>query len=237
MKKKFSLCIISFFILIAIYLLHLYIVDKKLNYQPVVIATRTIEGRTLIDETMVKVINVPYSDSLFYYYSDINDVIGKYNDIDARIYQGEYLFKDKVSNIDNLIDKDHLLLEDNYSTYGILVDLATSSGNTLIKGQYVNLYASIYDESNNIIVDEVLKDLLILGIRDYSGLDINDPNSSKVPYIINIAVKSNYIPLLIEISEKGKMMLYVSSGGYNLKESSILKEDSKILIELNSYNP
>ncbi len=227
-SKVIKFCLFIIFI-IGLYAIHLWSIDYYKNYQTIYIANYDISARTQIDDSMIKAIKVPDNDLIDNYYQSELEIIGKYVKNNNVIYQGQVISKVDVEDSKDMIDFDYLTLENSYSIYPIILDDETIASNNLVAGQKVNLFVGLINEKNNLIVDELIKNVEIKSIKDRNGLDINKEDSTLIPYIINISVKSEYLNLLIIADELGFIKLFGDNTTYNKNDSSVLKEESLVL--------
>ena len=229
MKKLISYIILGLLSFILIYVGHLFLLKHQLNYQEILIAKQDILPKTALKEEMFDIIKIPDNQTLNEYARSYKDIIDKYSSIDQVIYQNSFININALESENTLNGLSHLLLNQGQTTLPLPIDVMQTAGNSIEVGQKVNMYALLTDEENNLIVDLLIENINVLAIKDHNGYDLENINSTKIPYLINLGINDEYIPLIIKIQKIGEIKLYANDKTYNIKAESKLYQDSLIL--------
>lgn len=230
MKKRIIFTVLALLIFISFGFLYVYKLKKEMILTvKVPIAAQTITSRSEIKLNDIEYIEIVDGYLLDNIETDINNIVGKYLDIYATIPKGSLFYKDLLEDIDELPDEPHLKLKNDQASFSIITDLNQLSGNTIVEGQHVDVYVSIAQRNEKPIFDLLINNVRVLSVKDRKGLDLNDPKSSKIPYICVLAVSTNSLPLLSNASKIGNIELYVTSNSYNDLSESVINENSIVL--------
>lgn len=116
-------------------------VANAVNPVPVVIANTEIPSHTQITEDMLSTVNLPSSsippDAMR---GDLESYVGMWTPYNSSIPQNSYLFENYVVDKDELSDSAILNLDAGEVAFPLLVDLESSSGNSILPNTYVDLY-------------------------------------------------------------------------------------------------
>lgn len=208
-----------------------FALKKSIDAVEIPIAKTEIVPRTKITEDMIEILEVPKASISENVYTDKQDIINKYNDIEAKIPKGSFFFKELLFEEEQLPDYPSLKLKEGQSVFALSSDLIKSSGNTLMPNQKIDLYVTIEKKKELPITDLFLQDVRILNIKDKKGNTINEKNTA-IPYVINLAIRSEYMEYLKIASKIGTIDLYATTLQRDTEECT-LNQESKILEELN----
>lgn len=209
------------------------VVDRKIDLVEVPFAKVDIKPRTKIDETMIGYKKVPkmYVDELCY--ENKKQVMGKYTEISGLIPKGSLFYKSMLYQKKQMPDYPSLQLKQGQTAYSLPSDLVKLSGNTITSNQKVDVYVTIPQKKENPIIDRLVKGVRVLSIKDRKGLDIDDEDSTKIPYVVILAVSDEIVPYLNTAAKIGSIDLYAPAADYGKDEESIFIAESKVLPYLN----
>lgn len=201
-------------------------VNHELELIEVYVAKDDLRARTLMDESVIRLVKVPKA-----YLSDAvvikkEDIVGKYIKLNSSIPKGSLVYLSSIERLDDAIDEPALLLNVNQAVFAIEVNLSSTSGNTLQKGSKVDIYATIKNNRDT-IVDLLFKQVRVLSIKDKNGNEVND-ESNQIPKIMLIAMDQNEIPILTKVIAMGDITITPTSEFFS-EEECILYESSVIL--------
>ncbi len=229
-KKVIGVGVISVILLVLInYLLFNLALSNKIALVEVYVANRNIYPRTEIKETDLKTIKIPKAYLIDKAVKKKSDIIGKYTEIQGMIPKGSLFYQEMLHDKNDLPDYPSLLLKSSQVSFAIQSDVVRSSGNTLTVGQKVDLYVTINRKDGPPIVDCLIKAVRITAIKDRNGLAISDSKSSKIPYVVVIAVEQSQVEYLKVATKIGALDLYGVNTSYQDNEESLLQKDSKVL--------
>ena len=200
--------------------------NKKLDLVEVPVASIQIEPRTKIEETMIKMIEVPRALLNEDCVLDKKDAIHKYTEIEGIIPEGSLLYKSMLFDEEELPDYPALKLKENQNVFTLPTDLVKSSGNSLTNNQMVDIYVTITPKKENPITERLLTSVRILNVIDRKGIDMKD-SELNIPSVINLAIHEEYISLLKKASEMGTIDIYATA--YPQNEECLLNTESAIL--------
>ena len=229
MKNKLvKLIVLLLFSIIVFGLFSIYS-EYKLNYINVLVSNQIIYPKTKLSEEMFYTIKIPNHNIYENYVKDFSEISNKFSSITQIINKDEIINYNFIDN-SNIYDKDSFLLLNNEQTlYTLPIDILDSFGNSINLYQNVDLYGEIELDDHSIIIDLLLSNIRVLDIKDHSGVDINNNNSTKIPYLINIAIDNQYIPLLMNLEKIGKIKIFINDTTYDIKKESSLNENSLLL--------
>ena len=99
---------------------------------------------------MIEILEVPKASISENVYTDKQDIINKYNDIEAKIPKGSFFFKELLFEEEQLPDYPSLKLKEGQSVFALSSDLIKSSGNTLMPNQKIDLYITTFRKEKGI---------------------------------------------------------------------------------------
>lgn len=236
MKKSIIKILLIFLCSMLLVLLDIVLVNEfaknKLHLVEVYVAKHDIKPREEISLDDIGKIYVPQiyvSDNA---YIDINDIIGKYTDIQGKIPKGSLFYKSMLFNVEDLPDYPSLELLDNQVAYSLACDILSLQGNSIVKGQRVDIYVTLTKNFEVPFVDKLVSNVRVIAIKDNKGYDLDHPKSTGIPYIIIMALNNESIEYLAKAEKVGTIKLIASNNSYSNMEAS-LNENSMLLSYLN----
>lgn len=203
-------------------------VNRKLDLTVTYVAAHTLKPRTLIAENDILEIRVPSSYLLERTLTDKDDIIGKYTEIQGMIPAGSPFYRDMVKDRSELPDSPYLQLKEGQSAYTMKTDLAKLGG-TLTPGQRVDIYATFDVNRERPVTGCLIENARIIAIKDYRGLDIDDPESTGTVDMVIIAVNDEDIELLTLSEKTGEVRLFASNRSYDTDHEASRPEHSPAL--------
>lgn len=201
----------------------------RIDLVEVVVAASPIPPRTKIEASMLKTIKVPKTALPKEIYVEANQVVGLYTDIATSLVPDAYFFKPILFHDYELPDEPQQMLKEGQVAFSINADLLKTSGNTLIAGQYVDVYGSLYRSNQEPIVDKVVENVRIVAIKDAKGNDVVIRNSSQTPKVIILAIDDQVITTLKKVVKLGALDVYPVAKKHETLDESIIVEHSQIL--------
>lgn len=230
-KRKILLAATFLFVLIVLisFLAYKIVSVKKIEVLEVWVAKEIIYPRTKISEkhlTLIKVPKVYLNDDVIY---KKEDLINKYTQIYATVAKGALFYQDYLEDLENLTAYPDLLLKKDQVSYSLPSDLLKSAGNSLVTGQKVDLYVTLNLKDQPPLTDCLIKAVRITAIKDRAGLDLTNPKSSRIPYLVVLAIDANQVKYLKAIGKIGSIDLLGVNVNYGENEESLLQMESLIL--------
>lgn len=217
------------FIMILNYLIFNIAIKKELDMVKIPVVKQTIYPRSKISEKDISFIEVPsvFIDDNFY--TDTFDIINKYTDIRAVMPKSSLFYKELLFEEKMLPDYPAILLNDGQVAYNMATDLIKLSGNSIVLGQKVDIYTTISKRNEKPIVDLLVKSVRVIGVKDKKGIDVNNPDSSKIPHIVLLALDKELLPIVRAAAEIAELELVAFSHKSSETRESILNKDALIL--------
>lgn len=173
--------------------------------QPVTVpyAKTRIEAGSLITEAMVGTIEVPPAMLQGDPYRDTNAVVGMYAQADSIIPEGSLFYGRSVVTKDELPDGGILGdYPDNYVLYSLDVNINSTYGNSILPGNYIDIYLKATNNTTNkIMVGKLLKNVKVLAVKDSSGNSVfKNQEEQSTPSQLIFALPNEYWTLLTKAS-------------------------------------
>lgn len=173
--------------------------------QPITVpyAKTRIEAGSLITEDMVGTIEVPPSMLQGDPYRDTNAVVGKYAQADSIIPEGSLFYGRSVVSKEELPDGGILGdYPDGYVLYSLDVNINSTYGNSILPGNYIDIYLKATNTtSNKIMVGKLFKNVKVLAVKDSSGNSVfKNQEQQSTPSQLIFALPYEYWILLTKAS-------------------------------------
>lgn len=196
-------------------------IDHQLDLVNVPIASETLPVRTIIDETHIAWIAMPRAYVPENIVVDAEALLGQLTRLDGRIEAGSFFTKTSLESPEMVKDGANALLKAGQAVFTLSVDVRSTSGNTLLPHQRVDLYFSLQHQQS-LIVDKLIGNVRILAIKDKQGLDLK--NAKDLPKYILVAVDATLIPTLTKAMALGELTLTPSIAPSDAPESVVVKD-------------
>lgn len=229
MKSKKPVLGIS---LIAIVLINFLVfkisLKKEVDLVKIPVSRETIYPREKISKDDIDYIEVPSIFITDLMFTDEADIINMYSDIQTRIPKNSPFYKENLFKEEDLPDYPAILLKEDQVVYNLNTDLIKLSGNSIVVGQKIDIYTTLVKRNEKPIVDLLVSSVRVIGVKDKKGVDIGNPESSKIPYIVLLALDKDIMPIVRSSDEIAKLELYAHSKN-TPEDESVLNEEAKIL--------
>ena len=214
------LCIV---LVLAVSLLFNICVEGRINTKPTYIAAHDILPRTMITEEDLIEVSVPEQYLLDHTFNDKYEIVGKYTDIQGKIPAGSPFYKSMLYDSEDLPDYPGLQLREGQAVFSVQADAAAGS---FSPGMRVNIHASVRKRDDSLLTDCLIENARILDIKDFNGLSVSDPESTGIPYLLEIAVNKSDLNILLLCEEEGDLYFFASSDSYGISNEAVLQENS-----------
>ena len=181
-------------------------VKAAINPVSVPYALQSIAPRTKITSDMVGTISVPPSMIKGSPYMNVNQIIGKYVNIESTIPKGSLFYAGSIVNLSDLPDAVIYEYPDGHVLVNMDVNTSTTYGNMIYPGNYVDMYLKVVnnidedetsDITDKIMIGKLIENIKVLAVLDSSGNDVfNDLNNIGTPAQLIFAVPEEYHILL-----------------------------------------
>lgn len=180
-KNKNTVTVIGVLIIILVLFFgYRYEINKQVSpVTGIPVASETIQPRTLITEDMIDYISVApivLQDSVI---RSRNAIVGKYSAANTLIPQGSMFYKNTVVEQSDLPDAAFVDLEDGQIPYNFPVTMASTYGNSIYPGNYIDIYMKSYNENGELMVGKLIENVKVLAVKDNQGQNVFE-NSDEV---------------------------------------------------------
>ncbi len=205
--------------------------NRQIQLQKTYVAAKDISPRTKISESDLIEIEVPKAYLQDYTVVEKEDIIGKYTEIQGMIPAGSPFYKSMLYEESDLPDYPSTQLKSGQVAYSMNVDLS-SLGGILKSGQRVDIHYSFVTKDDVTITGCLIQNARIIAIKDHRGIDIEDEDSSKTPYLAILAIDEEDVSLLTLADSLGQVKLITSSSTYDQDTEASRVNDSAVLTYL-----
>lgn len=160
MAASLSLAVVG-----SVYAYNAYAVETAVNPTKVVLVKNDIQPHTKITEEMIFEREVPGKAIPPNAFTTKEQIVGKYTTEGFGISANSFFLKNNVKSKNELPDSAILSLENGEVAFPLLVDLETSSGNSIVPGTYVDLYfLNMEGSQGELMTDQDEKSVLFGGL-------------------------------------------------------------------------
>ncbi|QZY88664.1 Flp pilus assembly protein CpaB (plasmid) [Exiguobacterium acetylicum] len=147
------------------YAYNAYAVEKAVDPTKVVLVRKDIQPHTKITEEMIFEREIPGNAIPPNAYLNKEEVVGKYTTEGFGISANSFFLKNNVLSKNKLPDAAILSLQGGEVAFPLLVDLETSSGNSIVPGTFVDLYfLNVEGSQGELMTDATNKSVLFGGL-------------------------------------------------------------------------
>lgn len=161
--------IICFIVLIIGYNVR---INQKTELVKVYYANQTIQPKTKITDDMISSANVPTSFLVGSYYTNYNDIVGKYSNYNTVIASGSLFYNELLIEEENLPDSVFYNVPEGEVVVSFPVNTVSTYGNSIMPNNLINVYVKMIDDSGKIIYGRFIDDINVLAVKDSSGKNV-----------------------------------------------------------------
>ncbi len=173
LKNKNTVTILGVLACILIlYVAYNYRVKQAINPVLVPVAKVDIQPRTLITEDMVEYIQVPPAMINSNVIRDKVNIVNYYSNYNTLIPAGSMFFGSAVISKAELPDAAFIEVPEDKVLFNLPVTMATTYGNAMMPGGYIDLYFKGRNEQGDIMVGKLLSNIKILAVKDGAGKNV-----------------------------------------------------------------
>ena len=150
-------------------------VKQAVEPQTIPYAIKRIPANTLITKDMLSTIKVSKSfvDQNPKLITNMGQLIGKYVKYDTTIPEGGLFYSEdsviEASQKPNYITVD---LEKCHTVYSLAVNMHTTYANSIMPGDYIDLFASAVNDNGEVIVTKFIESIRVRDVRDSDGITV-----------------------------------------------------------------
>ncbi len=161
--------IICFIVLIIGYNVR---INQKTELVKVYYANQTIQPKTKITDDMISSANVPTSFLVGSYYTNYNDIVGKYSNYNTVIASGSLFYNELLIEEENLPDSVFYNVPEGEVVVSFPVNTVSTYGNSIMPNNLINVYIKMIDDSGKIIYGRFIDNINVLAVKDSSGKNV-----------------------------------------------------------------
>lgn len=165
------------------------------------VAKQTIQPRTLITDDMIKYISVPSVALTDNVIRNVNSIKGKYSAINTVIPEGSMFYSGVVVDADDMPDALFDDIKEDEIPYNFPVNMASTYGNAIVPGNYIDIYMKAVDDNGEIMVGRLLENVKVLAVKDSSGNHVfEDLSTNRTPAYLYFGINDEMHILLRKAS-------------------------------------
>ena len=136
------------------------------------VAATTIQPRTKITRDMITYIDVVPQMLKGGVIRNSSNIIGKYSNYNTMIPEGSMFYAETVVSSDELPDSAFVNVGDEEIPYSFPVTMASTYGNSIMPGNYIDIYMKAKDDDGRLIVGKLVENIEVLAVKDSSGKNV-----------------------------------------------------------------
>ena len=227
------LCIVCtvLFLLLNYILFQLY-VERSLALQTTYIAACDIPPRTRIQEEDLLEVRIPYGYLMDHACTKKEEIIGMYTEIQGMIPAGSPFYRSMLYPEKDLPDRAAMQLRAGQTSYAMNTDV--SKLGSIVSGMRADIHVTVERRGEKPLTGCLFRNVRVLSVKDHKGLELSEAGSTGIPYLIEVAVSSQDIPLLTLAETAGEIRMFPTSDSYRTDTEAELVSDSELSMYLQS---
>ena len=154
---------------VILYVGYNYRINQKVELVEVPMASKTIQPRTLIDNTMIEEKKLPSEFLVGTYYKSRDDIVGKYSNYNTVIAAGSLFYTELVVEESALPSATYLDVDEGDTLIIYKVNMDSTYANSMMPGDSIKVYFKARGDSGEIMFGKFLDNVEILAMKDSSG--------------------------------------------------------------------
>ena len=138
-----------------------YRINSKVELVQVPYAVETIQPRTYIKDSMIGIMNVPKSFLVGNYYTQKQNIVGKYSNYNTIIAKGSLFYTDLVTSKADLPDSAFQDVPEGYTVINYPVDIESTYANSMAPGSYINIYYKSLNDKGEVMFGKFISNIKI----------------------------------------------------------------------------
>lgn len=189
-------------IILVLFFGYRYQINKQVSpVSGIPVAAQTIQPRTKITKDMVSTVDVApivLQDNVI---RTKALVIGKYSNYNTVIPEGSMFYKDTIVSEEDLPDSAFVEVAEGEVPYNFPVTVATTYGNSIYPGNYIDVYMKGENESGVLMVGKLIENIKVLAVKDATGKHVfENSEENRTPAFIIFGVSPEINILLRKAS-------------------------------------
>lgn len=209
-------------IIVILFVGYRWQIKRQVNPVSVPVASETIQPRTKITRDLIKYVDVSpivLGDNVI---RNSGAIIGKYSNYNTVIPEGSMFYNETVIEEANLPDSSLIDLEDNQVPYNFPVTVATTYGNSMFPGNYIDIYMKAQNNEGVLMIGKLLENIKVLAVKDSSGRNVFENTSeTRTPayLIFGLSAKNNILLRKASYMNAFSVELFPVPHGVNVEAS------------------
>ncbi len=222
-------------IIFVLYLGYNYQVQQATTPQSYPVAKVTIQPRTQITAEMIMNADVIPSMLKGDAISNKASIIGKYVNYNTVIPEGSLFYKATVVTKDELPDTAFVSVKEGEVPYAFPVTTASTYGNSIMPGNYIDIYMKAKDDNGKLIVGKLVENIEVLAVKDATGKNVfenTDENRTPALMIFGLEEEINILLRKASYMTEFSVILFpvphgqsASTGGTETQVSTLYLKD------------
>lgn len=187
-------------IVIVLYMFYLWRVRSAVNFKDVVIAEKNIDRMTELDRSMYRVEGIPETALIGNVVYNPDQLNGMFSGVNSYIPIGSFFYYSSENSAGNFVGKNDLPiaflfefdLDKDVVAYNYLVNNETTYSNSVMPGNYIDVYLRIAKESDAGTVKytfgKLVENVKVLAVKDGSGRNAFSHEQTRSPAMIIFGV-------------------------------------------------
>lgn len=192
----------------------------SMDLVPAYVASHDIPPRTKITESDLTVIRIPSAYLAGGTYTQKEDILGKYTEIQGMIPAGSPFYVNMLYEEDSLPDYPAAQLKHGQAAYSLETDLA--SAGSLTAGMRADLYLTVDFRDSSHASQCLFEHVRIISLKDHQGIEIGDARSTGMPYLAVLAINQKDVEVMSVADEIGTIRMIASSASYDSTKEAVL---------------
>lgn len=220
-SKKTVTAICAVLIVIVLVVAYNIRVNKATSPVSIPIAKETIQPKTLITDAQITTVRVPKDSLAGRYYTNRQEIIGKYSNVNTLIPEGSLFYKDAIVSKEELPDAALYDLKDGEVLYYMTVNMLTTYSNSVLPGNYIDIYVSTKIDGKA-AVGKLLSNVKILAVKTSDGLNVfENAEESRTPYLLIFGLEKDNFLLMKKITAINNYSVFTEAGGSKIDLSIV----------------
>ena len=195
--------------IVILYVAYTMRIKSSINPINVPYAAEQIPAGTQITESMISTRQVPPSMLEGDVITNMGEIVDKYSAVDTVIPKGSLFYKRAVVEKEQLPTNIILQYPKGYVLYNLSVDTASTYGNSVYPGNYIDIYLKAVNKINEndpnaltrdadkIMLGKLLANIEVLAVKDSSGKAVfQNIDENRTPSMVVFALPEEYYILL-----------------------------------------
>ena len=188
-------------ILVLLYFGYSTQINNAVKPIQVPVASRNIQPRTLINDEMVTMIDMPAISVSSNVITSKMMIVGKYSNVNSLIPEGSMFYKETVIDAKELPDAAFVELKKGEIAFSLPVNMNSTYGNSIMPGNKIDIYMkygnATAEEGDKVTIGKLINNIKVLAVKDASGKAVfENTETERTPSMMIFGVKEKIWLLL-----------------------------------------